>query len=159
MILNRITIFLILFSFQTNALTQQPRYSLDDLAWLSGCWGWTHNKYERQEYWMKPAGKMMLGMSHTVSREKTIEYEFLYISQADDSSIYYTANPSGQQQMSFKLIKCNPQEAVFENPKHDFPQRIIYRLHKDGSMTARIEGIDNGKEKSIDFPLKRAECD
>ena len=73
-----------------------------------------------QEYWMKPAGKMMLGISHTASQEKTIEYEFLYISQVEDGSIYYFANPSGQQQTSFKLIKCNPEEAVFENPKHDF---------------------------------------
>ena len=48
---------------------------------------------------------------------------------------------------------------VFENPQHDFPQRIIYRLEKDGSLLARIEGVNQGREKGINFPMKRAKCD
>ena len=159
MIFRIVFIILMLFSIHTGVFSQQPSCSLDDLAWLAGCWGWTHNKYERLEYWMKPAGKMMLGFSHTVSKEKTIEYEFLYISQAEDSAIHYVADPSGQQQTSFKLINCKPGEAIFENLEHDFPQRIIYRMNEDGSIIARIEGIDKGKEKSVDFPMNRSECE
>ena len=46
---------------------------------------------------------------------------------------------------------------VFENPKHDFPQRIRYRLKGD-TLHARIEGTINGKERAIDFPYQRASC-
>ena len=39
---------------------------------------------------------------------------------------------------------------VFENPTHDFPQRIIY--WKDGAdLRARIEGTQNGKEGSQEW--------
>ena len=56
-------------------------------------------------------------------------------------------------------MKYEKQEAVFENPEHDFPQRIICRLGDDGSLNARIEGKRNGKEKEMDFLMKRVKCE
>jgi hypothetical protein len=44
-----------------------------------------------------------------------------------------------------------PGEVVFENAGHDFPQRIIYRRNADGTMTARIEGSTNGRQRGVDF--------
>jgi hypothetical protein len=39
---------------------------------------------------------------------------------------------------------------VFENPAHDFPQRVIY--WKDGNdLCARIEGTMNGKAESEEW--------
>jgi Domain of unknown function (DUF6265) len=67
--------------------------------------------------------------------------------------------PSGQEEAAFKLVKFENNEAVFENPEHDFSQRIIYRLEKDGSLAAAIEGMSKGKLKRIDFPMKRVKCD
>jgi hypothetical protein len=69
------------------------------------------------------------------------------------------AKPSGQAEASFKLVKYENQEAVFENPQHDFPQRIIYKLEKDGSLAAAIEGMSKGQLKRIGFPMRRAKCD
>lgn len=53
----------------------------------------------------------------------------------------------------------NATMAVFENPNHDFPQRIIYRLVTVDSLVARIEGRIDGKERSSDFPYRRARCE
>jgi hypothetical protein len=153
------SIFFVLFIAITSILGQDSKYSLDELAWLTGCWSWSQENYERLEYWMKPAGNMMIGMSHTVSDGKTVEYEFLRIVDDEDGMIYYEANPSGQKQTRFKLIQSLAYRAVFENPEHDFPQRIIYDLHDDGSITARIAGTVKGEEKYIDFPFKPVECD
>jgi hypothetical protein len=66
--------------------------------------------------------------------------------------------PSGQTMLGMSRTVANG-KAVFENPQHDFPQRIIYRLEKDGSLAAAIEGMSKGKLKRIDFPMKRAKCD
>jgi hypothetical protein len=46
-------------------------------------------------------------------------------------------------------------EAVFENPDHDFPNRIIYRTPDADSLFARIEGKRNGRVSGVDFSLKR----
>ena len=88
-----------------------------------------------------------------------VDYEFLQIRQQDDGEVYYIAKPSRQPEASFKLIKAGPQELIFENPQHDFPQRIIYRLAGDGSLVARIEGTRNGQPRAVDFPMKRVKCD
>ena len=73
--------------------------------------------------------------------------------------LYFTAQPSGQAQATFKLIRLRDNVAIFENPKHDFPQRVIYGLNADGSLRARIEGVKNGKQRGIDFPFARAKCE
>lgn len=101
----------------------------------------------------------MLGMSHTSVADTTREYEYLQIRQQADGDIFYVAIPSGQKETSFKLTKSDGKEVVFENPEHDFPQRIIYRFENDNSLFARIEGTIKGKQRSVDFTMKRVKCD
>ncbi len=150
---------LLLTIFVLPLMSSQPHTpTMDDFSWLAGCWSNTERGRIYDEQWMKPAGKTMLGMSRTVANGKTREYEFVRIVQDTTGAIYYIANPSGQQEASFKLIKSNKHEVIFENPEHDFPQRIIYRLVGSDSLVARIEGTIKGKERSSDFPMKRATC-
>lgn len=136
---------------------QEPKPTVAALAWISGCWENTRGKRYNEEHWMKAAGNNMLGMSRTLNDGRAVEYEFLRIHE-DKGDIYYTAKPSGQAEASFKLISWKANEVVFENPAHDFPQRIIYRRNGD-TLQARIEGKMNGQERGIDFPFTRAKCD
>src|SRR5262245_1825543 len=135
----------------------QTTPSVDQLGWISGCWEGRDTNRVYTEEWMKPEGGLMLGMSRTIVGGKATEFEFLQIRQ-QGTDIFYVAKPSGQAEGSFKLIRHSKREAVFENPTHDFPQRIIYRLQPDGSMTARIQGKMNDSERGIDFPMKRVSC-
>ena len=107
---------------------------------------------------MKPNGNMMLGMNQTVVKGKTREFEFMRIMQEETGGVYLVASPSGQRETRFKLREVKGTEAIFENPANDFPQRVIYRREGD-SLLGRIEGVSKGKEKAIDFPLKRMPCD
>lgn len=141
------------------SFTQEQKPTINDFAWLAGCWERGGSNWEGVEQWMKPAGETMLGMSRTVANGKLREYEFLQLRTKEDGSLHYVALPSGQQETWFKLVKLENQEAVFENLEHDFPQRIIYRLEKDGALMARIEGMSKGKLKGIDFPMKRGKCE
>jgi hypothetical protein len=140
------------------AFAQEQKPTIAVFAWLAGCWDGSSGARESLEQWMKPSGGTMLGMSRTVANGKTVAYEFLQLRE-QNGEIYYVAKPSGQDEASFKLVKYAHQEAVFENPQHDFPQRIIYRLDKDGSLAAAIEGMSKGKLKRIDFPMRRAKCE
>jgi len=140
----------------SNAAAAQA--TINDFAWLSGCWDHQQGNRQRDEIWSKPAGGSMLGMGRAVVDGKTTEYEFTWIHQEADG-IYFTAKPSGQPEASFKLVRLEGKHAVFENPKHDFPQRVIYRQNPDGSLIARIEGEMKGQPRGIDFPFKRTKCD
>jgi hypothetical protein len=140
------------FSFSASAAT------LADLSWLSGCWRSEGNDPQMIEHWMKPAGNQMLGMNHTVAGGKTRAFEFMRIVQEENGEIFFYAAPSGQKEARFRLILVADGEARFENPQHDFPQRIIYRRDGD-QLLGRIEGTRGGKERAVDFPLQRISCD
>lgn len=130
---------------------------IEQLAWLAGCWTGGSNGRQTDEQWMKPAGGTMFGMSRTVASGKTVESEFLALRQ-NGPAIVYVAKPASQPEASFTLVSGDATHAQFENPQHDFPQRIIYRLQPDGSLRARIEGSVNGKARAVDYPMTRAAC-
>ena len=94
----------------------------------------------------------MFGISRTIADGKTVEFEFMQIREEAGGEILFIAKPSGQPEATFKLIKGSAREVIFENPQHDFPQRVIYRLQSDGSLLGRIEGVSKGKEKVRRFP-------
>lgn len=154
--LARIILFICVCLLVVSAEDRPP--TIHDFAWLTGCWENTTGKRQRDEIWSKANGGSMLGVGRAVVDGKTTEYEFMRIHQEADG-LYFTAQPSGQPQASFKLVSLRDNVATFENPKHDFPQRVIYALQPDGSLKARIEGVMNGKQRGIDFPFKRAQCE
>jgi hypothetical protein len=46
---------------------------------------------------------------------------------------------------------------VFENPGHEFPQRIGYR-RQGPSLQAWIEGTKDRQARRVEFPYRRAAC-
>jgi len=139
------------------ALAADPP-DVTSLGWISGCWEMRRGPLVVEETWMKPAGQTMLGLGRTVREGRTVSYEYLRL-HVKDGSIYYTARPSNAaSETPFKLARGSDTEAVFENPEHDFPQRLIYRRLPDGSLAARIEGTVKGKQRAQDFSFQRVAC-
>ena len=152
-----VVICLSLFCF-VRAGAQEQKFKLEDFVWLAGCWENDRAGRMSEERWTKPKAGMMLGTGQTLKDGKTVEFEFMRIHE-EKGEIFYTAKPSGQPEASFKLVSHKDGKAVFENPQHDFPQRVIYGKQSDGSLLARIEGEMNGQKRGIDFPFNRAKCE
>lgn len=131
--------------------------AIGQLGWLSGCWAAPGAEAGSGEQWMTPAGGTLLGMSRTVKGGKSTAWEFLQIREVD-GQLAYVAKPHNQPEAAFKLVTLEGSSAIFENPQHDFPQRIIYKRDGD-KLQARIEGTMNGKAKGKDFPLLRVSCE
>jgi len=141
------------FAVTTVGLTAQQ--SVEELSWMTGCWRQQSGTRVIDETWSTPGGGALLGMSRTVAGGRMVAYEFMRIQ--DEGGLTFTAKPSGQNEASFKVLKRGPREIVFENPAHDFPQRVIYR--RDGDLLiGRIEGTQNGKPGSVDYPMQRVAC-
>lgn len=127
--------------------------TVDQFSWLTGCWTMTRGDSVTEEHWLKPFGGTLMGISRTVKGGRTVEHEFLQIRDVN-GKLAYVAKPSGQAETTFTLKTFTDGEAIFENPGHDFPQRILYRRTADG-VTARIEGMRNGQTRGLDFPYSR----
>jgi hypothetical protein len=128
------------------------------VAWLAGCWAQQGREAGSVEQWMTPAGGLMLGMARTLKNGRVVEFEFMQIRADAEGKLSYIAQPQGRPPTEFKPLRQGEAEAVFENPAHDFPQRVLYRLAAPDRLVARIEGQMNGKERGIDFPMQRTAC-
>lgn len=140
----------------TAPATCQPAATTTDLAFMTGCWMFEANGRRVEEHWLAPAGGSLLGVGRTVAGGKTAEYEFLQIRDLPEG-LTYIAKPSNQAEAKFVIASRTADEIVFENPAHDFPQRVRYRRDGD-TLHARIEGTMNGKARGIDFPYRRTAC-
>src|ERR1041384_6129710 len=128
--------------------------TLADISWISGDWQTAPGgRAQIEEHWTQAAGATMMGMSRTVVGEKTVEFEYLRIEQRADG-IYYVAHPKARcPGTDFKLTRASATEAVFENPQHDFPKRIIYRKGADDSLTASVDGGEGSR--TITYAYRR----
>lgn len=106
---------------------------------------------------MAAGGGIMLGMGRTVRGDTLVEYEQLRI-YPREGSLVYAANPSGQEPAEFVSTTVSDTLVVFENPAHDFPQRIVYRRIGADSLAASVEGVSRGKQRVQRFPYARASC-
>ena len=127
--------------------------SLADVSWIAGDWQTpAGGRRQIEEHWTAAAGGSMMGVSRTIAGDKTVEFEYLRIEQRADG-VYYVAHPKARcPGTDFKLTRASATEAVFENPQHDFPKRIVYRKTDDG-LTASIDGGEG--TKAMSFPFKR----
>ncbi|MDR6627084.1 DUF6265 family protein [Caulobacter segnis] len=133
-----------------------PAAEIDRLAFIAGCWTLTRPSGAKiEEQWLAPAGGAMLGMSRTVRDGALREYEFMRILPAADGKLQFVAIPSGQAEGAFPMKEIGDNTVAFENPLHDFPQRILYRLVDKDTLVARIEGSVGGQARSADFPYRR----
>lgn len=132
---------------------------VSSLAWLAGCWSAEQGEAGSGEQWLPPAGGTLFGVSRTVKNGKTVEFEFLQLRLNDAGKLIFIAMPAGQKQTTFFASAIGKDSVTFENPQHDFPQKVIYRLQPDGRLIARIEGTRSGKFHGVDFPMKRVACE
>lgn len=145
---------ILVLALQTTAAP--PPSDINKLAFIGGCWTLTRPSGARiEEQWLAPAGGAMIGMSRTVRDGKLREYEFMRILAGAEGKLQYVALPSGQAEAAFPVKEIGENAVTFENPQHDFPQRILYRLVDKDTLVARIEGSMGGQARSADFPYKR----
>jgi hypothetical protein len=138
---------------QDIALPTPAKAAIDDLAWLAGAWvgrRGSEGATSIEERWSPPLGGAMLAVSRTVSRGKMGAFEFLRIVERD-GGLVYIAQPGGAMPTEFVLSEIGGTRAVFENPRHDYPKRIVYELSADGGLSATIGFSKGGTPRRFEF--------
>lgn len=142
---------------------ENKKVTLQDLGWMTGCWKAKagESTVNNIEQWMKPAGNVMLGLGVELKKGKAVSYEYMRIEAQDNGDLVYTVKPHQKPEVSFTLSSKTPTTLVFENPKHDFPQRITYRQEtkKPGEMEMRIDGEVKGEKRAAVFAVVKTSCE
>ena len=118
-----------------------------DLGWLSGTWETESGGRWTEEVWAAPKSGMLIGFSRSGEGDTVREFEFLRIEAGADGVPAYVAQPGGRPPVAFRLTEATGTGATFENPAHDFPQRIRY-LRDGETLVATISAIDGSNAMS-----------
>ena len=150
--MNRIILALTAFAFATAAVAQTPRVA--QLDWMTGTWVNTTAEGTTTETWLGPGNGLMVSANLATWKSGRKFFEFLRIADTPDGFSYY-AMPGGKPQTEFKMKTLGDRKVVFENPQHDYPQRVMY--WRDGeALVARIEGTVGGKDKGEEWRFERS---
>ena len=132
---------------------------LKNLDWIVGNWEMTTPEGTVKESWSRETDSSLHGMGlFTAPAGDTLYSENISLVQNGDTLFYIPAvsNQNNGKPVPFKEMAFSTNEVAFENEGHDFPQRIIYKRTSDSTMTARIEGMQNGQARAEEFSYTRS---
>jgi hypothetical protein len=121
-----------------------PMPPIYQLGWLSGHWVQRGPDYTwSEEYWTYPTGDLMLGAGLSGKGLTVENWEFMRI----DGNLTFWASPKGGPPVAFQRTDSGRDHVTFENPKHDYPTRISYRLEGQ-TLVATISGPRGAKART-----------
>ena len=137
--------------------TSGQEVGIETAVWISGCWEAHSGTSTIEEQWMAPSGGLMLGMSRTTRDGAPTGYEFLLL-RASEGGLTYRALPSGQTPTDFRSSRITKTQLVFENPDHDFPQKIVYRWDSTRNIVASVFGTTDATEPAFQLNYEKVSC-
>jgi hypothetical protein len=105
---------------------------------------WKTEGQQNYEHWDTLNSSSMKGFSYSLKSGKMVVSEYLDITRRENE-IHYTATVLNQNQgrsIIFSLTR-NDSLFVFENPKHDFPKKIVYRKLIATRVAVEVSDGDN----------------
>ena len=130
-------------------LPAPAKATIHDIAWLATAWIGAKNNSSIEERWSPPKGGAMLAVSRTVRENKMVAFEYLRIVERD-KGLVYVAQPAGREPTEFILVDVNEKQATFVNPRHNYPQRIVYERSAEDKLTTSI-GFAKGRLQSLEL--------
>ena len=131
---------------------------LGKAKWMLGEWEKTDTLGILKEIWKTQDDSTFVGESYYIQNEKdTIHSEKIELTQ-DQEHLIYNVTVKGENNdasIPFQMTTDEDSLLVFENPKHDYPQKIQYKFIKDGSIIATISGKQNGKPALESYPMTK----
>lgn len=134
----------------------KPTYDvLKKAEWLLGKWGFATPEGNLSETWTLKNDSTYAGESYFVAGPDTLFGEAMTLEQRGQTLSYVviTRGQTAKDAVSFTLTASTGKELVFENPTHDFPQKITYTQTGPDSLLAEISGNDKGKAASEQFVM------
>ena len=125
--------------------------------WLLGKWENKSDEGNLLEIWTKTNDSIYIGESYFIKEKDTLHSEKIQLKQKGED-LFYIPTVKGQNNdkpVTFIFKDTLGKQLVFENPKHDYPQKIIYSQLSKDRMIILISGIQQGKVSSIKYSLKK----
>ena len=127
------------------------------LTWLEGSWRNTTKSMDFHENWKRIDDQHISAESYVLVKNDTVFYERIILTKTAKGWDYTVSvrDQNKELPVTFASTLLSDDLLVFENAKHDFPNRIEYKKITEDSLVATIFGTQKGKPVSEVFPMKK----
>lgn len=127
--------------------------ALEKANWFLGKWENKTTEGTFSEEWKTENDSVLVGASYFINEKDTLFAETVRLEQQKNDLFYIVSVPNQNEEkpVAFKLTSSTTDFLVFENPEHDFPKKITYKLVTKDSLFAEI----SGDGKSQGFPFRK----
>lgn len=138
--------------------TKKNFLQLEKAKWLLGNWENVTKESDSREIWQQTNDSTLNAESYVTVGKDTVFYEKIELVERHDSLLYIVSvrDQNKEKPVTFYQTQSTEKQVVFENPKHDFPNKIEYKQINKDSIVGIIYGSDKGKPISQEFPMKRS---
>ncbi|KRB56924.1 DUF6265 family protein [Flavobacterium sp. Root186] len=150
-----LALVLAVVSCQKKESVEKDKIKIAD--WLIGNWENTSPDGVLTENWEKLNDSTFNASSYFIKGKDTLHFETIVLAQKGETLTYF-ATVKGQNEdkaVAFPSTAESDKQLVFENAKHDYPQKITYTKGTNNTLTAEISGNLNGKPSSEKFVMTK----
>ncbi|MDR7211923.1 DUF6265 family protein [Flavobacterium piscis] len=148
-----LALILIAVSCQKKETAEKDKIKAAD--WLIGNWQNTSPDGVLTENWQKLNDSTFSATSYFIKGKDTLHFESIILAQKGET-LTYKATVKGQNNdkpVDFPSTSETENKLIFENPQHDYPQKITYTKGANNTLTAEISGKLQGKLTTERFIL------
>lgn len=135
----------VVVSCQKKDAAEKDKIKIAD--WLIGNWENTSPDGVLTENWQKLNDSTFSAASYLIKGKDTIHFESVVLAQKGET-LTYLATVKGQNDnkpVAFTSTNETENKLIFENPQHDYPQKITYTKGANNTLTAEVTGKLQGK--------------
>ncbi|MBX9806281.1 MAG: hypothetical protein K2X95_00630 [Flavobacteriaceae bacterium] len=157
--MKKVILSLLILLFFTSCQKSKEVSKIVGADWLLGKWEHKSDEGNLLEIWKKVNDSIYNGESYFIKGEDTLHFEKIQMKQKGED-LFYIATVKGQN--NDKPITFNhnievEKQLVFENPKNEYPKKIIYNPIAKDRIFIEVSGIQQNKPSSIRYSLKKTE--
>lgn len=134
-----------------------PQAAVKSLAWLAGTWTGSIGPGTWEAVYTTASGGEVMSTNKELRDGKVVSFEFERFF-VKGTNVVMTPYVKGINKVAFTLTENDPaaRRAIFENPAHDFPQRIDYHRRDDDLLVIGVTAERGGKQVGFQLKLNRA---
>lgn len=125
--------------------------------WLPGKWENKTADGNLLEIWKKTNDSVYDGASYFIKGKDTLHFETIQLIQKGEDLLYVSTirGQNNDKPATFKLLNSTEKQLVFENPKIEYPKKIVYNQITKDSLSIEISGIRGGKPSLEKYKMSR----
>jgi hypothetical protein len=125
--------------------------------WLPGKWENKTADGNLLEIWKKTNDSIYDGASYFIKGKDTLHFETIQLIQKGEELLYISTirGQNNDKPAIYKLLNSTEKQLVFENPKIEYPKKIVYIQISKDNLGIEISGTQVGKPSLDKYKMSR----